>query len=195
MLAAGTNVQWLRDELGLIASSDESDAVAQLCTDSGGVVYVPALLGLGTPAWDYGARGALFGLTRGTGRPEIVRAVLEGIAQRGADLVDAAEADSGMSIPVLRVDGGMTENQVFVQALANASQKAVEISPTREATSRGAALMAGLAIGHHPSIDDLAQTWRPSARVEPTGVLDRDRWRDAITRARDWIPELSGIDF
>jgi glycerol kinase len=195
MLAAGTNVQWLRDELGLIASSDESDAVARQCADSGGVVYVPALLGLGTPKWDYGARGALFGLTRGSGRPEIVRAVLEGIAQRGADLVDAAEADSGVSIPTLRVDGGMTENHVFTQALANASQKPVEISPTREATSRGAALMAGLAIGRHDSIDDLAQTWQPSRRVEPNGVLDRDRWRDAVSRAGKWIPELSGIDF
>lgn len=195
MLAAGTNVQWLRDDLGLIASSDESDAVAAQCTDSGGVVYVPALLGLGTPAWDYGARGALFGLTRGTGRAEIVRAVLEGIAQRGADLVEAAEADSGVAIPTLRVDGGMTDNNTFVQALADAAQKPVELSPMREATSRGAALMAGLAVGHHRSVDDLAHTWKPRVRVEPQRVLDRERWRAAITRSRDWLPELSGIDF
>ncbi len=81
MLAAGTNVQWLRDDLGLIANAEESDSVAATCADTGGVVYVPALLGLGTPHWDYGARGALFGLTRGTGRAEIARAVLEGVAQ------------------------------------------------------------------------------------------------------------------
>jgi glycerol kinase len=195
MLAAGTNVQWLRDELGLISSSDESESVARQCENTGGVVYVPALLGLGTPAWDYGARGALFGLTRGTGRPEIVRAVLEGIAQRGADLVAAAEADSGISIPTLRVDGGMTDNSVFVQALADAAQKPVEVSPTREATSRGAALMAALAVGRHGSIDDLARTWQPEVRVEPQAPLDRDRWREAVSRARNWIPELSGIDF
>ena len=195
MLAAGTNVQWLRDDLGLIASSDESDEIAQQCTDTGGVVFVPALLGLGTPAWDYGARAAFFGITRGTGRAEMVRAVLEGVAQRGADLVESAEADSGIAIPALRVDGGMTDNTTFVQALADAAQKPVEIAPTREATARGAALMAGLAVGHFGSVDDLAQTWRPSARVEPAGVLDRDRWREAVARARNWIPELSGIDF
>jgi glycerol kinase len=195
MLAAGTNVQWLRDDLGLISSSAESHAVAASCTDTGGVVYVPALLGLGTPAWDYGARGAFFGLTRGTGRAEMVRAVLEGIAHRGADLVEAAETDSGIAIPALRVDGGMTDNATFVQALADAAQRPVEISPMREATSRGAALMAALAVGQYGSVDDLAQTWHPRVRVEPRGVLDRDRWRDAVGRARSWIPELSGIDF
>jgi glycerol kinase len=194
MLAAGTNVQWLRDDLGLIASASESHELASQCTDTGGVVYVPAPLGLGTPAWDYGARGALLGLTRGTGRAEIVRAVLEGIAQRGADLVEAAEADSGTAIPVLRVDGGMTENPTFVQALADASGKRVEISPMREATSLGAALMAGLAVGHHASVAELAHTWMPRARVEPERELDRHRWRDAVERARGWIPELSGID-
>jgi glycerol kinase len=195
MLAAGTNVQWLRDDLGLISTAGESDEIASGCDDTGGVVYVPALLGLGTPAWDYGARGALFGLTRGTGRAEIVRAVLEGIAQRGADLVDAAEIDSGIAIPALRVDGGMTDNNTFVQALADAAQRPVEISPMREATSRGAALMAGLAVGHHATVDDLARTWQPRVRVEPRRVLDRDRWLEAVNRARGWIPELSGIDF
>jgi glycerol kinase len=194
-LAAGTNVQWLRDELGIIASSGESGEVAARCDDTGGVVYVPALLGLGTPAWDYGARGGFFGVTRGTGRPELVRAVLEGIAHRGADLVDAAEADTGIAIPALRVDGGMTDNEVFVQALADAAQKPVEVSPVREATARGAALMAALAVGHHGSVDDLARSWQPRVRVEPRRVLDRDRWRDAVERSRRWIPELSGIDF
>ena len=195
MLAAGTNIQWLRDDLGLISTSDESHALAARVDDTGGVVYVPALLGLGTPAWDYGARGAFFGLTRGTGRAEIVRAVLEGVAQRGADLVEAAEADSGVAIPALRVDGGMTDNDTFVQALADAAQRPVEISPMREATSRGAALMAGLAVGHHGSVEDLAHTWKPRVRVEPARVLDRDRWQEAVSRARHWIPELSGIDF
>jgi len=195
MLAAGTNVEWLRDDLGIIASSDESHALAASCADSGGVVFVPAPLGLGTPAWDYGARAALFGLTRGTGRAEIARAVLEGIAHRGADLVDAAEADSGITIPAVRVDGGMTDNATFVQALADATQRPVEISPVREATGRGAALLAGIAAGHRASVDELATTWKPRAVVEPGRPLDRDRWRDAVERSRRWIPELSGIDF
>jgi glycerol kinase len=195
MLAAGTNVQWLRDDLGIIASSDESHELAASCADSGGVVFVPAPLGLGTPEWDYGARAALFGLTRGTGRAEIVRAVLEGIAHRGADLVDAAEADSGISIPQVRVDGGMTDNPTFVQALADATQRPVEISPVREATGLGAGLLAGIAAGHHASVDDLATTWKPRATVQPARVLDRERWRRAVERSRKWIPELSGIDF
>jgi glycerol kinase len=194
MLAAGTNVQWLRDDLGLVASAAETHDLAAQCRDTGGVVYVPAPLGLGTPVWDYGARGALFGLTRGTGRAEIARAVLEGVAHRGADLVAAAEADSGISIPALRVDGGMTDNPTFVQALANATGKPVEISPMREATSLGAALFAGLAIGDHARVDDLAHTWSPRARVEPDGTLDREQWLVALERAGGWIPALSGID-
>jgi glycerol kinase len=194
MLAAGTNVQWLRDDLGIIGSADASHDVASRCADTGGVVYVPAPLGLGTPVWDFGARGALFGLTRGSGRAEVVRAVLEGIAHRGADLVDAAEADSRIAIPVVRVDGGMTDNPTFVQALADATQRPVEISPVREATARGAALMAALALGRYANVEDLASTWSPRARIEPSRVLDRDRWRDAVQRARGWIPELSGID-
>lgn len=194
LLAAGTNVHWLRDNLGIIASSDASADVAAQCRDTGGVVFVPAPLGLGTPAWDYGARGALFGLTRGSGRPEIVRAVLEGVAHRGADLVDAAEADSNITISALRVDGGMTGNPVFVQALADACQRPVEISPVREATSLGAALMAGVTLGHHASVGALATTWSPRARVEPGTPLDRDRWREAVRRSRGWIPELSGVE-
>jgi glycerol kinase len=195
MLAAGTNIQWLRDDLGLIASAAESHEVASACTDSGGVVFVPAPLGLGTPAWDYGARAALFGLTRGTGRAEIVRAVLEGVAQRGADLVESAEADTGVEIPVLRVDGGMTDNPTFVQALADATQRPVEISPVREATTLGAALLAGVALGTYQRAEDLARTWAPRARVEPRAALDRDRWRAAVDRSRRWLPDLSGIDF
>jgi glycerol kinase len=195
MLAAGTNVQWLRDDLGLIASSDESDAVAASCSDSGGVVYVPAPMGLGTPQWDFGARAALFGLTRGSERAHIVRAVLEGVAQRGADLVDAAVADCGLAIPALRIDGGMSDNTTFVQALADATQRPVEISPIREATTRGAALFGLLALGAFSSVDELAGTWSPRARVEPKGLLDRDRWRAAVARAEHWIPELSAVDF
>jgi len=121
--------------------------------------------------------------------------VLEGVAHRGADLVEAAEADTGHSIPVVRVDGGMTDNPTFVQALADATGRPVEVSPVREATARGAALLAALAVGLHDSVDDLAATWAPRTRVEPERTLDRDRWRAAVERSAAWIPELSGIDF
>lgn len=197
MLAAGTNVEWLRDDLGLIESASDSHAVAQARPDSGGVMYVPALLGLGTPQWDYGARGTLLGLTRGSGRAEVVRAVLEGVAQRGVDLVEAAEADAGIELAALRVDGGMSRNPTFVQALADAAQRPVEISPVLEATTLGAGFLAGVAIGLWPDVDALADTWSPHEVVEPRAdhAFDRERWRDAIARAQRWIPELSAIEF
>jgi glycerol kinase len=195
MLSAGTNVEWLRDDLGLIDDAASSHEVAQRCEDSGGVVYVPALLGLGTPQWDYGARGTLLGLTRGSERPQIVRAVLEGVAHRGADLVEATERDAGWAIPTLRVDGGMSRNPTFVQALADASQRPVEVSPVVEATTLGAAFLAGLSTGTWGGWDDIAATWRPQRTVEPGPPLDREQWARAVERARAWYPELSALDF
>jgi glycerol kinase len=195
ILAAGTNVEWLRDDLGVIDTAEQSHDVAAACETSEGVVYVPALLGLGTPRWDYGARGTLLGITRGTGRPQLVRAVLEGVAHRGADLVEATEADTGLAIPSLRVDGGMSGNPTFVQALADATQRPVEVSPEREATTLGAGFLAGLAVGTWSTWDELAATWRPSAVVEPARDLDRNRWREAVERAAGWEPDLSAISF
>jgi glycerol kinase len=195
MLAAGTNVEWLRDDLGIIETAEESDRLAASVPDTGGVAYVPALLGLGTPTWDYGARGALLGLTRGSGRPQIVRAVLEGIAQRAADLVDAAETDGAVTIPVLRVDGGMAANRTFVQLLADATGRPVEVSPEREATTLGAAYAAGLALGVWAGDDEIASLWQPEAAVEPVGTVDRARWADTLRRAEQWFPELSAISF
>ncbi|MEZ5179930.1 MAG: FGGY-family carbohydrate kinase [Acidimicrobiales bacterium] len=195
MLAAGTNVEWLRDDLGIIDSAAHSHEVAAACADSGGVAYVPALLGLGTPTWDYGARGALLGLTRGSGRPQIVRAVLEGVAQRAADLVAAAETDGGVTIASLRVDGGMSANPTFVQALADATARPVEVSPEREATTLGGAFAAGLALGAWADDDDIAATWAPTEVVEPVGSFDRERWADTLARAERWFPDLSAISF
>lgn len=195
MLSAGTCVEWLRDDVGLIASAAESHEVAATCDDAGGAMYVPAMLGLGTPIWDYGARGTLLGVTRGVGRAQIVRAVLEGVAHRGADLVEAAETDAGVQIPSLRVDGGMTANPTFVQALADASGRPVEVSPVLEATALGAAFLAGLATGTWADLDEIAATWDPADRVEPVRVLDRDRWRAAIRRATEWEPDLSTLEF
>ncbi len=195
MLAAGTNVEWLRDDLGLIATAAESHDVASRCEDTEGVAYVPALLGLGTPRWDYGARGALLGLTRGSGRAQIVRAVLEGVAQRAADLVEAAEAEGAVAIPSLRIDGGMSANPTFVQALADATQRPVEVSPEPEATTLGAAFAAGLAVGAWSGDDEIAATWDPARVVEPARVLDRERWADTVRRAERWHGDLSAISF
>jgi glycerol kinase len=195
MLSAGSNVEWLCDDLGLIDTPSDSDTVAASVPTTDGVVYVPALLGLGTPKWDYGARGTLLGITRGTTRAHIVRAVLEGIAHRGADLVDAARTDTGCSITSLRIDGGMSRNATFVQALANASGLPVEVSPVTEATTLGAGFLAGVGVGTWKSLGEAVRTWSPRQTVAPTGQLDRETWREALSRASGWIPELSGLDF
>lgn len=195
MLSAGTCVEWLRDDMGLISTAAESETVAAGCDDTGDVWFVPALLGLGTPAWDFGARGTLLGLTRGTGRAEIVRAVLEGVAHRGADLVESAELDGHVAIGALRVDGGMTANGVFLQALADAAARPVEVSPVLEATTLGAAYLAGMAVGVWKDEDEVAESWRPRAVVEPRRRTNRDRWRAAVERAKQAVPELSSLEF
>lgn len=196
MLAAGTAIDWLVEDLGLIPSASDSEAVALECEDSGGVVAVPALLGFGTPQWDFGARGALFGLTRGSGRPQIVRAVLEGVAHSGADLLQSAEQDAGLQVESLRLDGGMSANKVFVQALADACDRPVEVSRELEATTLGAGLLAGLAVGTWKGMDDIAAAWKPKETVEPSGAPNnRDRWREATNRAARWYPDLSALEF
>jgi glycerol kinase len=195
MLSAGTCVEWLRDDMGLIAASAESDAVASSVADTGDVWFVPALLGLGAPVWDFGARGTLLGLTRGTGRAEVVRAVLEGVAHRGADLLESAEADGGVRIESLRVDGGMSANSTFVQCLADAAQRPIEVSPVLEATTLGAAYLAGLAVGLWKDEDEIAESWSPARVVEPARRTDRERWKAARDRARQAVPELSSLEF
>ncbi|MHB8439674.1 MAG: FGGY family carbohydrate kinase [Acidimicrobiales bacterium] len=200
MLSAGTCVEWLRDDLGIISSAKESEEVAAQCTDTGDVWFVPALLGLGTPVWDFGARGTYLGITRGTGRPAMVRAVLEGIAHRGVDLAEAAEADSGLAIESLRVDGGMTANTVFLQALADASGRPVEPSRVREATTLGAAYLAQLALGVFGDEDEVADAYSPATVVEPRWGdsrrhAARARWSEARARAENTVPELSALEF
>ncbi|HUP68242.1 MAG TPA: FGGY-family carbohydrate kinase [Acidimicrobiales bacterium] len=195
MLSAGSCVEWLRDDLGILASVGESEEVARASLSRGEVWFVPALHGLGTPRWDFGARGTLLGLTRGAGRAEIVRAVLDGVAHRGADLVEAAEADAGVEIASLRVDGGMTANAAFLQALADATQRPIEVSPIVEATTLGAAYLAGMSVGTWSDEEDIARLWRPRTVLEPRRRLDRDGWLQAVERAAGTVPELSALEF
>ena len=200
MLSAGTCVEWMRDDLAIIASAPDSAQVAARCEDTGDVWFVPALLGLGTPVWDFGARGTFIGLTRGSGRPELVRAVLEGVAHRGADLLEAAASDSGLAVGPLRVDGGMSDNPVFTQALADACGRSIEIAPVVEATTLGAAYLAGMAVGTWADEDEVAAAWTPRAVVEPRWsdghrAGQRSRWLQARERSEATIPELSALDF
>ena len=197
MLTAGSNVEWLVNDLGLIPDAKSSEAVAASVASSDGVVYVPALIGLGTPQWDYGARGTLLGLTRGTTAAHVVRAVLEGIAHRGADLLAASEADTGLRVERLRVDGGMSRNSVFVQALADSIARPVEVCRDTEATTLGAAFLAGVAAGVWGDLAEATSLLRPLRTVEPSTATSasRGQWHEAVRRAQGWIPELSALDF
>lgn len=198
-LSAGTNVEWLVEDLGILDSPAAAEPLARSVEGTDGVVYVPALLGLGTPHWDYGARGTLLGVTRGTTSAHVVRAVLEGIAQRGADLLEAARTDSGFALDRLRVDGGMTANSLFAQMLADTTGVPIEVSPLKEATTLGAGYLAGLAIGTWSGWGDIADAWSPASVVEPSGaagaVAGRNRWADAVDHARGWHEDLSALDF
>ena len=152
---------------------------------------------MGTPVWDFGARGTLLGVTRGTGRAELVRAVLEGVAQRGADLLEAAEADSGMRVGALRVDGGMSDNEVFVSSLAEATGRVVEVSAEREATTLGAGFLAGMAVGTWGDTDEWPRPSVPRHSVEPTATetdraARRERWLAARERAAGHRPRALG---
>jgi glycerol kinase len=199
-ITAGTAVEWIRDGLGLVPDSAASEALAASVSSTGGVVFVPALFGLGAPRWDYGARGGFFGMTRGTGRAEMVRAVLEGVAHRGADLLEAAETDTGLHIGELRLDGGMSANGVVVQALADFTGRPVAVSPVTEATTLGAAYLAGLAVGVWADETETAALFRPSRVAEPAFGDDarseaRARFAAAVEGCAGWVPELSAITF
>ncbi len=198
-LAAGSCIEWLRDGLGLINHASECEPLARSVLSSDGVWFVPALTGLGTPAWDFGARGGFFGLTRGSTRAHLVRAVLEGIVHVGADLIEAAEQQTGAVLHEIRVDGGMTANAFFVQSFANATGKTVTVSPESEATTRGVGLMALVGAGHL-TLDDVASMWTPHKTYEPKTdeaqrQLSRSTWKKMVERVRGTIPELSAVSF
>lgn len=194
MLSAGSCVSWLC-ELGLIEAPDDSGAVAAACADSGGVSFVPAQMGLGTPDWDFGARSAFVGVTTATGAPQLVRAVLEGVAHRGADLLEAARADSGLELAAPVIDGGMSANASFIQALADAVGCPVRLAPEIECTALGAGFLAGLGVGLWSDWDEVASLRAPRRAVEPRRAADRDRWQEAKRCAAGWHPDLSAVSF
>jgi glycerol kinase len=199
VLSAGACVEWLRDDLGLITDPGETESLALSVDSTDGVSFVPALSGLGTPQWDFGARGGFFGITRGSTKAHLVRAVLEGIAHRGADLVDAARRETGETLDEIRVDGGMSDNRFLLQCLADDTGLRVAVSSEREATTRGAGLMALVAHGAL-SLDDVERLWSPSEVLAPALTDEdrrrgRDEWAATVTRVEKTIPELSAVEF
>ena len=194
-LSAGTNVAWLGEQWGLFKTPADSEALAASCESTEGVVFVPALEGLGAPQWDFGARGTFLGITRGTEASHMARAVLEGVAYRGAELLRAAEADGKTRLKTLRIDGGMSLNKVFAQALANAAERPIEIAKDPEATSLGAAYLASYATGIWQSLEEVARLGQPAQTIEPAAPPTWNRWQAAITQSLRWEESLSEISF
>jgi glycerol kinase len=193
VFVTGSAIQWLRDGLGLLERAEDSEALALSAKDSGGVVFVPALTGLGAPDWDPDARGAIFGLTRGTTTAHLVRATLEAIAFEVRDVVDAMAADgggAGAGAP-LRVDGGAAANDLLMQIQADQLQLPVERPVVAETTALGAAFLAGRATGVWSSADELAATWHLDKRFEPRPRDDsaHKRWREAVRRSMGWATQ------
>jgi glycerol kinase len=188
IFVTGAAIQWLRDGLGIIATAAETDALARTVDDTGGVVFVPALTGLGAPHWDPDARGAILGLTRGTTRAHLVRAALEAIAFEVRDVVDVITRDAGVDLPELSVDGGASANDLLCQVQADQLQVPVRRPQVAETTALGAAFLAGLAAGVWSSTGELADTWRLDKRFEP-GERDEasySRWQEAVQRSKGW---------
>ena len=187
----GATVQWLRDGLGLIRRSDEIEALAASVPDTGDVYLVPAFAGLGAPQWDAAARGTIVGLTRGSTRAHIARAVLESIAFQTADLIQAMQLDAGRPLSELRVDGGAARNDLLIQFQADLLGVPVLRPANTETTAFGAAALAGLGVGFWGSEDEVASLWKLERRFEPKMSRDevarrRARWSQAVERSRDW---------
>ena len=194
MLMAGAVVQWLRDELQIIRTSAEIEALAASVESSNGVVLVPAFAGLGAPHWDQYARGALVGMTRGTSRAHIARAALEGIALQATDVLEAMQADSGLPLAQLRVDGGAAANNMLMQIQSDVLGIEVVRPKNAEATVMGAAYLAGLAVGYWPDKETIARQWQVDRVFKPAmekGARDKVRatWKKALSRAKDWTRE------
>jgi len=191
MLMAGAVVQWLRDDLQMIRTSAEVEELAASVESANGVVLVPAFAGLGAPHWDPYARGALLGMTRGTTRAHIARAALEGIALQVTDVLGAMQADSGLPLTQLRVDGGASANGLLMQIQADVLGIDVVRPKNAEATVLGAAYLAGIAVGYWPGKEAIARQWQVDRVFKPKMDANmrnkvREIWHRALGRAQGW---------
>jgi glycerol kinase len=188
----GALVQWLRDNLGLIANSSDVEALARTVTDNGGIYFVPAFSGLYAPYWKDDARGVITGLTRYVNKGHIARAVLEATAFQVREVVDAMAKDSGIDVDILRTDGGMVMNDLLMQFQSDILAKPVVRPMVKETTALGAAYAAGLAVGFYKDTDELVANWAVDQRWEPKQDQEsRERlyhfWKKAVTRSFDWV--------
>ncbi|MCZ7592298.1 MAG: glycerol kinase GlpK [Kiritimatiellae bacterium] len=198
VFVGGAAVQWLRDELGLIKKSSEIEALARKAPDNGGVYLVPAFTGLGAPYWDAYARGALLGLTRGSSAAHVARATLESMAHQSADLLTAMRLDAGVALKELRVDGGASENNLLMQVQADLLRVPVIRPTVTETTARGAAFLAGLAVGFWRDEKELTKLWKVDRifqpKAKPAAIrAERERWKRAVARTRRWLAEEENV--
>lgn len=191
IFSTGATVQWLRDGLGIIENSSNVETLASSVPDNGGVYLVPAFTGLGAPHWDMYARGAIFGITRGTRKGHIARAALESTAYQARDVIDAMKSDTGLEVPVLKVDGGGTSNDLLMQFQSDILATPIERSAVAETTALGAAYLAGLAVGFWNSLEEIGNHWASDKTYQP--VMDEehrnvlyDGWKQAIEHTRGW---------
>lgn len=189
IFVAGSSIQWLRDEMRLFSESPESEEYATKVNSTDNVYVVPAFTGLGAPHWDQDARGAIFGLTRGTSKEQFIRATLESMAYQSRDVLDTMVEDSGVEIPVLRVDGGAANNDFLMQFQADILGTTIERSEIMETTALGAVYLAGLATGFFEDIEELKEYWEKDATFEPEmSEEDRDDlyagWQNAVEATR-----------
>ncbi|MBL5981089.1 glycerol kinase [Petrotoga sp. HKA.pet.4.5] len=194
IFVTGAAVQWLRDELKIVDSAADTEYYATKVKDNGGVYFVPAFAGLGAPYWDMYARGTIVGLTRGSSKAHIIRATLESIAYQTRDVLEAMEADSGIKLKTLRVDGGAALNNFLLQFQSDILGVEVERPVVNETTALGAAYLAGLAVGYWNGQEELLRKWKRDALFTPQMDEDeRERlyagWKRAVERAKNWIEE------
>ncbi|MCW3079677.1 glycerol kinase GlpK [Segetibacter sp.] len=193
IFVGGAVVQWLRDGLQIISSSAEVEELAQKVTDNGGVFVVPAFTGLGAPHWNQEARGTIVGLTRGSTSAHIARAALESIAFQTMEVLKAMEADSGVSIGELRVDGGATVNDLLMQIQADVLQAKVVRPEITETTAMGAAYLAGLAVGYWSGIEEISQQWKVDRTFKPSDEKNPELlikgWHKAVKACKAWAED------
>lgn len=192
---AGAAVQWLRDGLKIIDESPDSEYFASKIEDSEGVVVVPAFAGLGAPYWDMYARGAIFGLTRGTTNAHVIRATLESLAFQTGDVLGAMNSDSGITLRALKVDGGACANNLLMQFQADILGVPVERPEVIETTALGAAYLAGLGVGFW-NMSDLSDKWQLNRRFEPEMSKDKQTkllkiWKEAVKRTMNWEKDIA----
>ena len=194
IFVAGAAIQWLRDEMRLIDSSPDSEYMAKKVADTNGCYVVPAFTGLGAPQWDQYARGTIVGLTRGVNKYHVIRATLESIAYQVNDVLAAMEADSGIRLTALKVDGGASANNFLMQTQADIINAPVNRPQCVETTAMGAAYLAGLAVGYWSSKEDVVKNWAIDRTFEPS-IQEEERaqkikgWNKAVKYSFGWAKE------